>query len=64
MLQIDRRIPGREIWLRPSQVKFESESTTLNVIRCSKFSQGYLNRQVIILLHCIGVPIEYFLEAQ
>ena len=24
MLQIDRQIPGREVWLRPSQIKFES----------------------------------------
>lgn len=34
------------------------------MIRCAKFSQGFLNRHIVILLHCIGVPSQFFLSAQ
>ena len=33
-------------------------------MRCATFSQGYLNRQIIILLHSLGVPIEFFIHKQ
>ena len=48
--------------LRPSQVKFESQDYYLEVIRCSTFSQGYLNRQVILLLSNLGVKDEVFIK--
>jgi len=48
--------------LRPSQVKFESQDHYLEVIRCSTFSQGYLNRQVILLLSNLGVQDDVFLR--
>ena len=41
-----------KVLLRPSQVKFPSENFTLDIIRCATFSQGFLNRQIITLLHC------------
>ncbi|TNV86912.1 hypothetical protein FGO68_gene10314 [Halteria grandinella] len=46
--------------LRPSQLKFETTDYPLEVIRCATFSQGYLNRQVILLLSNLGVPDEVF----
>ena len=53
-----------KVLLRPSQVKFPSENFTLDIIRCATFSQGFLNRQIITLLHCQGVPAEFFLSKQ
>ena len=50
--------------LRNSQTKFPSDDLTLNVIRCSTFGQGFLNRSIILLLHSLGVEIPYFLEKQ
>ena len=52
------------IMLRKSQVKFPSENLTLEVVRCATFSQGYLNKQVILLLHSLGVPVDYFMRKQ
>ncbi len=34
----------------------------MEVIRCSTFSQGYLNRQVILLLSNLGVPDHVFMK--
>lgn len=45
---------------RKSQIKFESKDNFLEVIRCSTFSQGYYNRQVILLLSTLGVPDNVF----
>jgi RNA-dependent RNA polymerase len=50
------------IEVRPSQVKFASEKYSLDVIRYASFSQGHLNRQVIILLSALQVPDEVFLK--
>ena len=41
-------------------MKFKSQDRYLEVIRASTFSQGYLNRQVILLLSTLGVPDEVF----
>ena len=48
------------IELRPSQLKFQTQDLFLEVIRCSTYSQGYLNRQVILLLSNLGVPDKVF----
>lgn len=45
-------------------MKFPSENLTLEVVRCATYSQGYLNKQVILLLHSLGVPIDYFMKKQ
>ena len=50
--------------LRESQVKFPSNNLSLDIIRCATFSQGFLNQQIIILLHALGVPTEFFLQKQ
>lgn len=41
-------------------MKFKCDEFPLEVIRCATFSQGYLNRQVIMLLNCLGVPDTVF----
>jgi RNA-dependent RNA polymerase len=51
-----------EIRLRESQIKFPSNDLSLNVVRCATYSQGYLNRQLIMLLSCLGVPDHIFLN--
>jgi RNA-dependent RNA polymerase len=33
-----------KILLRNSQVKFQSDNLTLDIVRCATFSQGFLNR--------------------
>jgi hypothetical protein len=43
-------------------MKFQTKDFPLEVIRCATFSQGYLNRQVILLLNNIGVPDQVFEE--
>lgn len=53
-----------KILLRNSQLKFPSENLSLEVVRCATFSQGYLNRQTILLFHCVGAPIGYFIRKQ
>jgi hypothetical protein len=53
-----------DVRLRGSQIKFFSQDLSLNVVRCATYSQGYLNRQLIILLSCLGVPDRVFMEMQ
>ena len=60
MLMVDSKLQGRQVCIRGSMIKFLSHDRTLNVIRCSRWSQGYLNRQVINLLYSLGVPLSYF----
>ena len=50
--------------LRPSQVKFPSDNLSFEVCKLANFTQGYLNRQIIILLHSLGVPANYFFQRQ
>ena len=45
MLMVDTNLRGRKICLRDSQIKFECrDAIKFNVIRTSKFNQGYLSR--------------------
>ena len=57
-------LEGRQVQLRNSQTKFPSDDLTLNVIRCSTFGQGFLNRSIILLLNSLGVDQEFFLRKQ
>ena len=57
-------LQGRKVQLRSSQTKFPSEDLSLNVIRCSTYGQGFLNRSIIQLLHCLGIEKEYFIQKQ
>ena len=44
--------------------KFQSDQLELGVIRCATPSISYLNRQIIVLLSCLGVPDDVFLKLQ
>ena len=64
VLMVKNELEGRQIRLRKSQTKFSSDDLSFNVIRCSTFGQGYLNRSLIILLSSLGVPDDYFMRKQ
>lgn len=49
-----------KVQLRHSQLKFKKGDWFLEIIRCATFSQGYLNRQVILLMNSLGVPDDVF----
>ncbi|KAI6619763.1 hypothetical protein MCOR07_005827 [Pyricularia oryzae] len=53
-------VKGQEIHIRPSQLKFETDHSRLEVIRCSHFSVASLNRQTISVLTSLGVKDEVF----
>ncbi|KAL2161293.1 hypothetical protein VTH06DRAFT_8513 [Thermothelomyces fergusii] len=53
---------GTEIHIRPSQEKFCSEYNGLEIIRCSQFSCATLNRQTILILSCLGIPDDVFID--
>ncbi|KAI1149953.1 RNA dependent RNA polymerase-domain-containing protein [Nemania diffusa] len=53
-----------QVSLRPSQQKFRSKSTLLEIIQPSRFSVATLNRQTITILSCLGVPDTAFLALQ
>ncbi|KAJ8108289.1 hypothetical protein ONZ43_g6472 [Nemania bipapillata] len=53
-----------QVNLRPSQQKFRSKSTLLEIIQPSRFSVATLNRQTITILSCLGVPDAAFLALQ
>ncbi|TDL18602.1 RdRP-domain-containing protein [Rickenella mellea] len=56
---------GSVLFLRPSQVKFESESRTLHITGTSlRPIPCFLNRPLIILLEHHGVPDETFINLQ
>ena len=45
------------------KIKAQSQEVlSLNVIRCSTFSPGFLNKQFILALSDLGVPHDYFLK--
>ncbi|KAJ3415612.1 hypothetical protein HDV05_004488 [Chytridiales sp. JEL 0842] len=59
---INNDIAASEAQIRPSQIKFQSAHLSLEIIRTSFFSPGYLNHQFIILLESLGVPKQTFVE--
>jgi hypothetical protein len=52
----------REIQLRPSQIKFDTKHSILEVIRPSTYIPSYLKRQAITILSSLGVADEVFLN--
>ncbi|KAI8722183.1 RNA-dependent RNA polymerase [Fusarium sp. LHS14.1] len=53
---------GMEVHVRESQKKFEADSKGLEIIRCAGFATATLNRQTIIILESLGVPIKAFTD--
>ena len=64
VLMVKKELEGKQIQLRKSQTKFQSDDLSFNVIRCSTYGFGYFNRSIIILLSSLGVPDEYFIRKQ
>ncbi len=62
VFSIDPKLSGDTICIRPSQSKFVSQQTDVEIIGCSRFHYGHLNRQVILLLSTLKVPDKVFLE--
>ena len=60
VLVVDPLIAKNSIHLRKSQIKFDSEDTSLNVCSVSNYKETFLNRQYIILLSSLGVKDEIF----
>jgi RNA-dependent RNA polymerase len=69
VIALNPQLTQKKMRFRPSMLKFQipnptDSQRTIEVIRYSKPSRGYLNRQFILLFHSLGVPQEYFLELQ
>ncbi|GEM09997.1 RNA-directed RNA polymerase [Rhodotorula toruloides] len=64
MLQVDPTLEGKVVALRPSQVKFRSSLTSLEIAGTFGAGPGYLNRPLITLLENLGVPADVFLKLQ
>ena len=50
------------VYIRESQLKFQSDSAGLEIIRPARFASATLNRQIIIILETLGVPAEAFMK--
>ncbi|KAL7339517.1 RNA-directed RNA polymerase 2 [Rhodotorula toruloides] len=64
MLQVDPTLEGKVVALRPSQVKFRSTLTSLEIAGTFEAGPGYLNRPLITLLENLGIPADIFLKLQ
>ncbi|KAJ3041241.1 hypothetical protein HK097_002362 [Rhizophlyctis rosea] len=62
VLTLDLNIPDNEVHVRDSQMKFYSGHTAMEICRVSWYSPGYLNRQFVVLLECLGIPVETFVD--
>ncbi|KAM0356082.1 hypothetical protein ACHAPU_000476 [Fusarium lateritium] len=51
-----------QVHVRESQKKFESNSKGLEIIRCASLATATLNRQTIVILESLGVPITSFTD--
>lgn len=60
MLAISPDANPKEVHIRPSQIKFESEHVCLEIIRWSQFGIATLNRQLIHVLSARGVSDRIF----
>ncbi|UJR07128.1 hypothetical protein I4U23_011416 [Adineta vaga] len=66
-LDVANRIsePDVGLYLRDSMNKFDSSNYSIDIIRGSSMpSAGFLNRQIILLLSCLGIDDEVFLSMQ
>ncbi|XP_044472969.1 probable RNA-dependent RNA polymerase 1 [Mangifera indica] len=50
--------------LRPSMLKYESDSTSLDILDNSKYQPSFLNRQLITLLSTLGINDDVFERKQ
>lgn len=52
----------QEVHIRKSQYKFAAIHNGLEIIRHSQFSMASLNRQLIVVLSCLGIPDDVFIH--
>ncbi len=65
MISLDDRLEGEVLCLRPSMIKFESNSNRIEICGAGfKPLNMYLNRQLIKILEDLGVPDRSFLDLQ
>jgi RNA-dependent RNA polymerase len=64
VLALDPTISGKEVHIRKSQYKFPAEFDGLEIIRASAFATAYFNRQLIVVLSTLGVPVHVFIRKQ
>ncbi|GAA6048602.1 hypothetical protein JCM3770_002050 [Rhodotorula araucariae] len=64
MLQVDPELQGKVVALRPSQIKFKSVLTHLEIAGTFDAGQAFLNRPLITLLENLGVAPQRFLDLQ
>lgn len=62
VLMVSSYLSKRQVQLRPSQIKFESSHTMLEVVRPAVFLPATLNRQSIVLLSARGIRDEVFVN--
>ncbi|KAJ5885149.1 hypothetical protein N7495_009659 [Penicillium taxi] len=58
MLTVCAELGPKEVHIRPSQMKFETEYSGLEIIRWSQFGSATLNRQLILVLSKLGIKDE------
>lgn len=61
VLAVDPKLTGLTVRMRTSQMKFKSSANELEIIRHAQFWQPFLNRQLILILSCLGVANDVFL---
>lgn len=64
MVQVDPALKRRAIALRPSQIKFLSSRTRLEIAGTFSAGPGFLNRPLIKLLEDLGIHSRHFLKLQ
>ncbi|GAA5913671.1 RNA dependent RNA polymerase [Sporobolomyces salmoneus] len=64
MLQVDPQLEGKKISLRPSQIKFKSQSTSLSIAATFTAQPAFLNRPLIKLLEDLGISTEALIKLQ
>jgi RNA-dependent RNA polymerase len=65
VLCVDTRLTGLKMQLRDSMLKFECQAAdSLEVCRAAAWIPGYMNRQIITLLSCRGVPSDAIFHFQ
>ena len=64
MLQVDPSLTGKQIGLRPSQIKFKSSSSSLEIADTFIAKTGFLNRPLIKLLEDLDVSAVPLLKLQ
>ncbi|GAA5984142.1 hypothetical protein JCM10908_006066 [Rhodotorula pacifica] len=64
MVQVDPLLTGQTVALRPSQIKFRSTLTHLEIAGTFSAAPGFLNRPLIKLLEDLGIRPQQFLTLQ